>query len=170
MAAGVQDIEVGQEEAMLWLPSHVHDGPILETKNKKDDVKYHYHHRHRSKLPTEPFPPHSKASSRRHHKPRYSTNWASGGPGMQAIFLDSGQKSCGTGVFLPQRVGTNFQSSRRPDSKNNKTTRGGELNSFNNSNRNYRNGKDDVSTKRCVISLQNENCSPEIFLPKEWTY
>ncbi|XWS36290.1 hypothetical protein CRYUN_Cryun20dG0073000 [Craigia yunnanensis] len=57
---------------------------------------------------------HSKDSSRRHQKPRYSGNWASGGPGMQAFSLDSGQKSCGTGVFLPRRGGTNFQSSRSP--------------------------------------------------------
>ena len=35
MAAGVQDIEAGQVEAMSWLPSHVLDETILETKNKK---------------------------------------------------------------------------------------------------------------------------------------
>ncbi|XWS46810.1 hypothetical protein CRYUN_Cryun14cG0100400 [Craigia yunnanensis] len=198
MAAGFEDIEVGFEEAISWLPSHVLDEAVLETRYKnKDDVKYHYH-RHRSKLPTEPFTPHSKASSRRHHKPRYSGNWASGGPGMQAFFLDSGKKSCGTGVFLPQRAGTNFQSSRRPacspvllpsrvvqalnlnvhelglqisprrDPQNNNTSRGG--GELNNSSLNNKNGKKDhVSTKRCVIS-QNENSSPEIFLPKEWTY
>ncbi|XWS76417.1 hypothetical protein CRYUN_Cryun01aG0174400 [Craigia yunnanensis] len=94
-AAGVEDIEVGFEEVMSWLPSHVLDESILESKKKKDAVKYHYH-RHCSKLPTEPFPP------------------ASGGPGMQAFFIDSGQQSCGTGVFLPRIAGTNFQSSRRP--------------------------------------------------------
>lgn len=33
---------------------------------------------------------------------------------MQAIFLESGEKSCGTGVFLPQRGGTNCQPSRKP--------------------------------------------------------
>ncbi|EOX94787.1 Uncharacterized protein TCM_004399 [Theobroma cacao] len=199
MAAVVEDIEVGFEEAMSWLPSHVLDEAVWDTKKNRvlnlalfidDDMKYHSH-RHRPKLPTEPFSSHSKASSRRHHKPRNWSNWASGGPGMQAFFLDSGQKSCGTGVFLPQRAGNNFQSSRKPacspvllpsrvvqalnlnvhelglqisprrDPKNN--TRRGDLNSLNN-----KNGKD-VSTKRCVIS-QNENTSPEIFLPKEWTY
>ncbi|XP_022760031.1 uncharacterized protein LOC111306424 [Durio zibethinus] len=184
MAAGVEDIEVGFKEANSCLPSHVlDDQAIWETKKKKDDVKHNYH-RHRSKLPTEPFPPHSKGSSGRHQKPRYSGNWASGG-GMQAIFLDSGKKSCGTGVFHPQTVGTNFQSSRKPacspvllpfrvvqalnlnvhelgrqisprrDLKNNSTRSGDK-------------GKD-VSTKRWVIS-QNENSSPEIFLPEEWTY
>ncbi|XVF72421.1 hypothetical protein PTKIN_Ptkin12aG0120000 [Pterospermum kingtungense] len=200
MAAVIEDVEVGFEEAISCLPSHVLDEAILETKKKKDDVKYHYH-RHRSKLPTEPFPPHSKASWRRNQQPRYSGNWESGGPGMQAFFLDSGHKSCGTGVFLPQRAGTDFQSSRRPacspvllprrvvqalnlnvheiglqisprrDPKNNtNTTRGGgELNSLN-TNSSNKNGKDQVvTTKRCVIS-QNENSSPEIFLPKEWTY
>ncbi|XVE77771.1 hypothetical protein DITRI_Ditri13aG0089800 [Diplodiscus trichospermus] len=195
MAAGVQDIEVGFEEAVSRLPFHVRDEAVLETRNKnKDDLKCHYY-RHRSKLPTEPFPPHSKASSRRHHKSRHWGNWASGGHGMQAFFLDSGHKSSGTGVFLPQGAGTNFQLSRRPvcstvllpsrvvqalnlnvhelglripprrDSKSNNTSRGRE---FNSSLKN-KYGKDDVLTKRCVIS-QNENSSPEIYLPKEWTY
>ncbi|XVF32590.1 hypothetical protein REPUB_Repub17cG0095300 [Reevesia pubescens] len=200
--AGVEDIDqVGFEEAMSWLPSYVLDEAILSENNnkKKDDLKYHYNHRqYRSKLPTDhhPFPPHSKANWRRHQKPRNWGNWTSGGPGMQAFFLDSDQKSCGTGVFLPQRAGTNFQSNRRPacspvllpsrvvqalnlnvhelglqisprrDPKyNNNSTRDGDLkNSLNN-----KNGKDNVSTKCCVIS-QNENASPDIFLPKEWTY
>ncbi|OMP07834.1 hypothetical protein CCACVL1_01213 [Corchorus capsularis] len=198
MAAGVvvEDIdEVGFEEAMSCLPSHVLHEAIWETKhNNKVDVKYHYHN-HRSKSPpTEPFSPHSKGSPRRHthNKPRYSGNWASGGPGMQAFFLDSSPKSCGTGVFLPQKpgIGNNFQSTRRPacspvllpsrvvhalnlnvrelglqisprrDPKNNNTRSG-----------DYKNGGKDVSTKRCANNIsQYENCSPEIFLPKEWTY
>ena len=37
---------------------------------------------------------------------------ATGGPGMQAVFLVSGQGSCGTGVFLPQKAGT--KSIRKP--------------------------------------------------------
>lgn len=50
----------------------------------------------------------SKSSNTRPpHRPKLGQNWGSGGHGMQAIFLDSAQKSCGTGVFLPQRAGTN---------------------------------------------------------------
>ncbi|PPS19079.1 hypothetical protein GOBAR_AA01485 [Gossypium barbadense] len=113
-AASVEDIEVGFEEAMSWLPSHVLDEAIWETKIKKDDVNCNYH-RHRSKLPAQPFFQPWRGSWRRHQKPRYCGNGgASGGPGMQAFFLDSGQKSCGTGVFLPQRAGTISHSSRRP--------------------------------------------------------
>lgn len=34
---------------------------------------------------------------------------------MQAVFLDSAQKSRGgTGVFLPQRAGTDFHSKKKP--------------------------------------------------------
>ncbi|XVE73153.1 hypothetical protein DITRI_Ditri11bG0094300 [Diplodiscus trichospermus] len=155
---------------MSWLPSRDLDEGILETKKK--------------------------ASLRQRHKPRYTCNRASGGPGMQTFILDiSGQKSSGTGVFLPQGAGSNFQSSRRPasspvilpsqvvqtlnlnvhelglqlsrrpDPRNNTTARGGELNSLNNNNKN---GKDDESTELCVISLRKN--SPEILLPKEWTY
>jgi len=55
-----------------------------------------------------------KSSPRPDCRTKYATNWASGGPGMQAVFLDSGKKSSGTGVFLPQRAGTNMQSSKKP--------------------------------------------------------
>lgn len=47
-------------------------------------------------------------------KPIFSGKRASGGPGMQAIFLDFDRKCCGTGVFLPQRAGTNFQPGKKP--------------------------------------------------------
>lgn len=56
----------------------------------------------------------SKSSPRPHQRQKIAQNWASGGTGMQAIFLDSGQKSCGTGVFLPQRAGTNFPPTKKP--------------------------------------------------------
>ena len=46
----------------------------------------------------------SKFSTRSSYdqRPKHAT----GGPGMQAVFLVSGQGSCGTGVFLPQKAGT----------------------------------------------------------------
>ncbi|KAK8485755.1 hypothetical protein V6N11_037026 [Hibiscus sabdariffa] len=121
-AAGVEDIEVGS-----CLPSHLlHHQAIWdwdwdwETKKIKNGVKYGYHHRYHSMLPpTEPFPVpalNSNASLRRNQKPRYWSSSASGGPGMQAFFLDSGKKSPGTGVFLPRRAGTgtHLHSNTRP--------------------------------------------------------
>ncbi|XP_039017021.1 uncharacterized protein LOC120147797 [Hibiscus syriacus] len=112
-AAGLEGNELCFEEAMSWLPSHVLDEAIWETNKTKDDVKYNYHHhRHRSKLPVKSCSP---VGLRRHQKPRYWGGSASGGPGMQAFFLDSGKRSSGTGVFLPQRAGTNFYSNRKPD-------------------------------------------------------
>lgn len=56
----------------------------------------------------------SKSSQRPYCRTKYPINWASGGPGMQAVFLDSGKKSCGTGVFLPRRAGTILQSNKKP--------------------------------------------------------
>ncbi|KAF2325154.1 hypothetical protein GH714_024714 [Hevea brasiliensis] len=133
----------------------------------------------------------SKSSPRPQGRRKYPINWASGGYGMQAIFLDSGQNSCGTGVFLPRRAGTNLQSSKKPacspvllparviqalnlntheiglqisrrqDAKN--MSKGGDCISIK-----KKNGKD-ASTQCCVVS-PNENSSPETFLPKEWTY
>ncbi|XP_012477994.1 uncharacterized protein LOC105793693 [Gossypium raimondii] len=115
-AAAVEDTEVVFEEAVSWLPSHVLNEAILETNNQKDVMKYHQYHRHRSKLPTKPFPP-SKSRWRGHdQKPRC---WATRGGGMQAFFLDTGKRSSGTGVFLPltQSPGPNnnyFHSTTRP--------------------------------------------------------
>lgn len=61
------------------------------------------------------------SSSRSSLSPHYISrskgvrNWVSGGHGMQAIFLDSSQKPRGgTGVFLPQRAGTNFHPKKKP--------------------------------------------------------
>lgn len=47
-------------------------------------------------------------------KPKHPTIWAAGGPGMQAVFLDSGQRSCGTGVFLPRTAGSDVEKPRKP--------------------------------------------------------
>ncbi|KAI3449626.1 hypothetical protein Pfo_006291 [Paulownia fortunei] len=53
-------------------------------------------------------------SSQRPQRTRNQKNWASSGPGMQAIFLGSNQRSCGTGVFIPRMEGTDFQFSNKP--------------------------------------------------------
>ncbi|KAK8630714.1 hypothetical protein V6N13_079495 [Hibiscus sabdariffa] len=197
--AGVEDIEVGFEEAMSCLPSHLLHQAIwdCETKKIKSCVKYGYHHRHHSMSPpADPFPP-SNVSLRRNQKSRYWNSSAFGGPGMQAFFLDSGKKSPGTGVFLPRRAGTHLHSntgpacspvllpsrvvralnlnveelglqiSPRSDLRNNTARRRDQLNNSLNNNR-LQNEKDS-STIRCVIS-QTEASSPDIFLPREWTY
>ncbi|KAH7517206.1 hypothetical protein FEM48_Zijuj09G0038000 [Ziziphus jujuba var. spinosa] len=135
----------------------------------------------------------AKSSPRSHQRPNIAQNWASRGTGMQAIFLDSGQKSCGTGVFLPQRAGTNFPPSKKPgcapvllpsrvvqalnlnvhalglqvsprkDPKSNR--KGGDCISVKN-----KKGKDVPSSPQCCVVSQSRNSSPELFLPKEWTY
>ncbi|KAJ6306669.1 hypothetical protein OIU78_021896 [Salix suchowensis] len=194
--AGVDDGEVGFEEAISCLPSLVLDEAIWESKEYVKQQQHHHHHHHHQyrslhKLPLDPHPQRSKSSPRPNWRTKYATNWASGGPGMQAVFLDSGKKSSGTGVFLPQRAGTNMQSSKKPacapvllparvvqalninvheiglhisrrqDAKN--KSKGRDCNSFKN-----KNGKD--VSPQCAVVLNNENSSPEIFLPKEWTY
>ncbi|RVX20686.1 hypothetical protein CK203_002695 [Vitis vinifera] len=116
-----EDIQVGFEEAMSWLPSHV----VAEACDSNFKVNLrnesHRERRHGLKSAADPaVPVHSKYSLKPHQKSRFPTNWASGGPGMQAIFLDSGRRSCGTGVFLPRRAGTNFQPSKKPVPKNEK--------------------------------------------------
>ncbi|KAI8574541.1 hypothetical protein RHMOL_Rhmol01G0362900 [Rhododendron molle] len=60
--------------------------------------------------------PQPKGSSKpKYHKPRIKpTNWGAAGSGMQAIFLDSGSRSCGTGVFLPRRSDTGFHPTKKP--------------------------------------------------------
>ncbi|XP_021805713.1 uncharacterized protein LOC110749825 [Prunus avium] len=114
---------------------------------------------------------------------------------MQAIFLDSSsQRSCGTGVFLPQRAGSNshktknpacapvllpsrvvqalnlnvhalgLQISPRQDVKDHKRKDGDCISAHNKS------GNKDVPSTQCYIISQNPNSSPELFLPKEWTY
>ncbi|KAJ6773903.1 TIP41-LIKE PROTEIN [Salix purpurea] len=194
MAGADDGGEVRFEEAISCLPSLVLDEAIWDSKEYVKQQQHHHHHQYRSslhKLPLYPHPQRSKSSPRPNCRTKYATNWASGGPGMQAVFLDSGKKSLGTGVFLPQRAGTNMQSSKKPacapvllparvvqalninvheiglhisrrqDAKN--KSKGRDCNSFKN-----KNGKD--VSPQCAVVLNNENSSPEIFLPKEWTY
>ncbi|XP_050204077.1 uncharacterized protein LOC126654074 [Mercurialis annua] len=196
------EVEVGFEEGISWLPSHVLDDEVIwQTNHKKCyDVNKKNQQLHRQqfinhpKLPLQPqqqqLP--SKYNQKPQSRRRNPNNWVSGGSGMQAIFLDSGKQSCGTGVFLPRRAGTNLppakkpacspvllparvvqalnlnvheiglQVSRRQDSKNNSKT--GDCNLGRN-----KNGRD-ASTHCCVVVSQNEIFSPELLLPKEWTY
>ncbi|KAK7393541.1 hypothetical protein VNO78_22099 [Psophocarpus tetragonolobus] len=166
MAAIHDDGEVGFEEGMLWLPSQVLDEAC--------GTKYS-----------------ESASKSSYQRPKL----ANGGPGMRAIFLGSGHRSCGTGVFLPQRAGTNFQPSKRPacapvllparvvQALNlNVHALGVQISppqvqrynprcreAYNNNSIEKKSDQKDVS-KQCRFISQNQCSSPEIFLPKEWTY
>ncbi|KAG5250608.1 Phosphoglycerate mutase [Salix suchowensis] len=191
--AGVEDEEVVLEEAISWLPSHVLDHEALW--DSKEYARQQPHHRHQNRslprLPLHQHPQRTKSSPGPGCRAKYATTWASGGPGMQAVFLDSGKKSSGTGVFLPQGAGTDMQStkkpacarvllparviqalnlnvheiglhiSRRQDAKN--KSKGRDCKFLKN-----KNSKD--ATAQCSAVSNNENSSPETFLPEEWTY
>ncbi|ESW16624.1 hypothetical protein PHAVU_007G171600 [Phaseolus vulgaris] len=198
MAAMHDDGEVGFEEGMLWLPSHVLDeacGTKECMRNRYQKVQNHHQMRQlgHQKSPGEPKPQFSKSTSRSSYtRPKL----ANGGPGMRVIFLGSAQRSCGTGVFLPQRAGTNFQPSKRPacapvllparvvQALNlNARTLGVQISppqvqrynpiicreACNNNSIETKSGQKDAS-KQCSFTSQNRSSSPEIFLPKEWTY
>ncbi|KAI4349525.1 hypothetical protein L6164_010105 [Bauhinia variegata] len=194
------------EEGMIWLPSNVID-EACDTKEyytrhcQQNLVQLHRQQQQkllRNKFKTaspEAQPQHPRRPRTRSYseKPRIGN----GGPGMQAIFLESEQRPCGTGVFLPQPAGTNFRPSKKPvcapvllparvvqalnlnmhelaglqisprqDPKHN-PRRGYEK--HNNSVKN-KNGNKGHASKQCGVTCQNQSSSPEIFLPKEWTY
>ncbi|KAM3687430.1 hypothetical protein ACJW31_10G075200 [Castanea mollissima] len=188
------------EKGMYWLPSHVLD-EVCDTKTKVKMSQpqqqlyhhkhYHHHHNHKSSKESLPLPQHFKSRSRPHRRQKNGPNWASGGPGMQAIFLESGRRSGGTGVFLPQRAKTNFQPNKKPacslillpsrvvqalnlnvhalglpvSPQQDDKTKGRDCNS--NINKNDK----DLQAQCCAsVISQNQSSSPEIFLPKEWTY
>ncbi|KAK4389071.1 hypothetical protein Sango_2244100 [Sesamum angolense] len=56
----------------------------------------------------------SPSPSPRSPRSRNQPNWAYAGPGMQAVFLGSSPKGCGTGVFLPRKVDSDVQSTSEP--------------------------------------------------------
>ncbi|KAL0435752.1 UNVERIFIED_CONTAM: hypothetical protein Sradi_0283100 [Sesamum radiatum] len=113
---------------------------------------------------------------------RSQSNWGSGGPGMQAIFLGSSPRSCGTGVFLPRREGADFQFSNKPafspvllpsrvvQALNlNVHELGQQIKSQPDQNKNIVRKNDEKLEKK--NNADDAIClSPEIFLPKEWTY
>ncbi|XP_043726001.1 uncharacterized protein LOC122672605 [Telopea speciosissima] len=205
MASMAEDNDVDFEEGMLWLPAHVLE-EACESKIQEISQRRQEHHRLKP-LHTSPGPfrPHSssKLSPKLHQRSRYPAYRASGGPGMQAIFLDSSQKSCGTGVFLPRMGGINFQQSKKPafspvllpsrvvqalnlnvHALGSQLTSQRDLNTNTNEETNKEKIQDSVlcnkngsnkdvhgvsTTQYCVYS-QACSSSPEIFLPKEWSY
>ncbi|KAJ1405150.1 hypothetical protein SESBI_26092 [Sesbania bispinosa] len=197
MATVHDDGEVGFEEGMLWLPSHVLDeacGTKVHMRISHQKVQNHrqMHHQRYHKSPGESQSQYSKSTSRSsYQRPKL----ANGGPGMRAIFLGSRHGSCGTGVFLPQRAGTNCQPSKRPacapvllparvvEALNlDVHALGLQISppqvqkysprcreAYNNNSIEKKNDQKDVS-KHCSFISQNQNSSPDILLPKEWTY
>ncbi|KAK7336744.1 hypothetical protein VNO77_17290 [Canavalia gladiata] len=186
--AAFHDDEVGFEEGMLWLPSNVLDeacdSKVYMKKRNQKQQRQGYH-----RLPREPQTQHSKCSGRStYQRPKHAT----GGPGMQAIFLVSGQGSCGTGVFLPQEAGT--KSTRKPacapvllparvvQALNLKVHQLGLQISppqvpkhnprrevYTSETTKKKNDEKDA-LQQCSAISRSQSSSPEIFLPKEWTY
>ncbi|KAI3668182.1 hypothetical protein L6452_43259 [Arctium lappa] len=195
------------DEGLPWLPSCVLDESIeiCEEDDHHFYSKQRSYNKHRHQLPSGrksvpvavqppllPSPPHWKSFSKPDQKPKHPTNWTTGGPGMQAVFLDSSQQSCGTGVFLPRTAGTDYvEKPRKPafapvllpsrvvqalnlnvrglglqikPRDHNNNVRGLECDRIRNKKKSR-----DSSSQICVIA-QNRSSSPEIFLPKEWTY
>ncbi|XP_047157063.1 uncharacterized protein LOC124827920 [Vigna umbellata] len=198
MTAMHDDGEVGFEEGMLWLPSHVLDeacGTKECRRNPYQKVQNHQqmHQLGPQKSPGEQKGQYTKSTSRSlYTRPKI----ANGGPGMRVIFLGSTQRSCGTGVFLPQRAGTNFEPSHRPacapvilparvvQALNlNVHALGVQVSppqvqrynplicreACNKNSLEKRSDQKDTSNQ-CSFISQKRSSSPEIFLPKEWTY
>ncbi|XP_038680665.1 uncharacterized protein LOC119981656 isoform X2 [Tripterygium wilfordii] len=183
---------VGLQERLSRRPSHV---PNVETISGDAKNRRHQqgHRRGHSNLPVErPQSQNSKGSQRGHQRPKIPNYPPPRGSGMQAVFLDTWQKSPGTGVFFPHN-GNKFGPGMKSGShvalipfrviealKKNGHTLGPKIANHqdNNNNAKDRDGDGDAmksnegnekSTQRCSLS-QNENTSPELFLPKEWTY
>ncbi|KAL7198796.1 hypothetical protein ACSBR2_021154 [Camellia fascicularis] len=191
--------ELGFEEGMSWLPTHVacHSKEYLRSQR-------HQQNGGRLNIAAESLLPQAKCSMRKpNHRARNPRNWGAGN-GMQAVFLDSSSsaqtRSCGTGVFLPRKAGSPFHPTKKPgcspvllpsrvvqalnlnvhelglqikppQDTNKDSKRSTDCNAIT---RNKKGNKDDATAQQsqpqyCVISRSRSN-SPEIFLPKEWTY
>ncbi|KAF3436307.1 hypothetical protein FNV43_RR23399 [Rhamnella rubrinervis] len=155
MAADDQEGVFGFEEGRLWLPSQVLDQPHVAKAHLRSFQKHRHYAHHRVRLPPESFPV--------------------------------------LRVFLPQSAGTNFPQTKRtgcaPVLLPNRVVRALNLNvhelglqlSPRKDPRINRKGGDsislvknrkgkDVPSSQCYVVCQNPSSSPELFLPKEWTY
>ncbi|WVZ06784.1 hypothetical protein V8G54_020130 [Vigna mungo] len=183
MASLHDDGEVGFEEGKLLLPSNVLD-EACDSNNKIHKRSHQKHQQpgyHRYQRETQSQ--RSKFTARSsYQRPKHAT----GGPGMQAVFLVSDQGSCGgTGVFLPQKAGT--KSTRKPacapvllparvvQALNLKVHQlGMQISPSQGPKYGERKGEvknyEKEGMKQCSVISQSQSCSPDIFLPKEWTY
>ncbi|KAK9945316.1 hypothetical protein M0R45_010837 [Rubus argutus] len=190
------------EEGMSWLPSQLVP-EALDTKAYLglEEQQLHHHSRHyHDQLNPIVSSSRSSLSPQYISRPKGVRNWISGGHGMQAIFLESSQKPRGgTGVFLPQRAGTNFHPKKKPacapvllpdrviQALNlNVHALGLHISPKDRHRKRFRSGhEDDIQDclspwnkingskvdEQCYIISENQtNSSPELFLPKEWTY
>lgn len=195
------DADVGFEEGLSWLPAHIlreacGDHFYQEQVGRRASARHYQNHYHVNASESHPPPPQWKSGRKYNNRARYGSNNShrvSGGPGMQAVFLEPGpaQKSCGTGVFLPRGAGADFQPTKKPacspvllpsrvvqalnlnvqalglqisprqDQKPNQKHKV--------DNHVYKKENEDVRDHFHVIS-QDRSSSPEIFLPKEWSY
>ncbi|KAF1880741.1 hypothetical protein Lal_00011800 [Lupinus albus] len=179
MATVHDDDGVGFEDGMFWLPSHVLD-EACDTKaymrncSKKVQNYKHMHQKCHHK-------------SHRGSQSQYSQSWyerpkvANGGSGMQVFFLKSSERSCGTGVFLPQSASKKpacapvLLPARVVEALNlnvhalvdNYKPRCRAVNNNNSAKKKSDDQKN--ASKQCYVISQKQS-SPEMFLPKEWTY
>ncbi|CAM8928762.1 unnamed protein product [Rhodiola kirilowii] len=100
VAAAGLNVAVGVEAAWLPDPQQARFScGGLDTYRRNQLRNPTDQHQHKFQQPLKP-----SSKPVRHRPARQQGKWVTGGPGMQAVFLDSAtnKKSCGTGVFLPQ--------------------------------------------------------------------
>ncbi|KAL7112877.1 hypothetical protein ACP275_04G028600 [Erythranthe tilingii] len=166
----------GLEHGVLnWLPPQ--HAPVGRGYNKQQTKEQFGVGVRRHGIKSPPSAEEMMGQSRR--RARNQSNWASSGPGMQAIFLGSNPKTSGTGVFIPRKDGTEFTNkpafspvllpSRVVQALNLNVHELGqpikskpEVRKDTVSKTEENIGEDDETDVICV--------SPDIFLPKEWTY
>nr|GMD82497.1 Phosphoglycerate mutase [Ipomoea batatas] len=169
------------EEGMSWLPSHVVEEACHHHHYQQKILQAQFGYpRSRQHRPM-PYPNYSRCSERTRHPLNWAAAAVAGGQGMQAIFLDSGRSCSGTGVFLPRQTGANghYASTKHvrpppsvllPD----RVVQALNLNvhELGMENKLCRdNVKNIKGNKDCNNRKKTSDChSPDIFLPKEWTY
>ncbi|KAL9236018.1 hypothetical protein vseg_010732 [Gypsophila vaccaria] len=163
---------VGFEDGLSWLPSHIFHEACGDLSNEVE---------------------HRRSGFKSHTRPRYKNNRTSGGPGMQAVFLEPARKTCGTGVFLPRRAGTELKPSKNSicspvllpyrvvqalnlnvqglglqisPHEGQKKRNIGRYVHHSASNKNV----ETIRDHRDMRISSDQHCSPELFLPKEWSY
>lgn len=171
----------GEGKMLIWLPSsHVLENPCDYSK-VHGNVRNCYqkqqqtHPRFSSELQSQS----PKSTSRpSYERPKHAT----GGPGMQAIFIGSGQRSCGgTGVFLPEKAGS--KPTKKPacapvllparviEALNLKVDELGlQITPPNQGVLSKRNKSTKKKNNRKDAQYRPSSSSQDIFLPKEWTY